>query len=105
MMFNFCLKCKELQNKYGSLVNAPKDKANSVFDPKSLENAPEHWDTNTVYSEVFKEAMQDVLLGNIEDFDRHIEIVKIMEKVKQYQGDGYDYQVFYAEDRRPTGIM
>ncbi len=60
MMFNFCLKCKKLQNKYGSLVNVHKIKANAVFDPKSLGNALEHQDTNLMYSKVFKESMQDV---------------------------------------------
>ena len=70
-----------------------------------LENAPEHWDTNPIYSLVFKEAMQDIVLGSVEDFDGQIAIVKIMEKVKQSQENGFDYRVFYAEDGRPAGLM
>ncbi len=104
-MFNFCLKCKELWNKYDYLVNLPKDKADAVFDPEILEDAPEHWGTNPGYSQVFKESMQEVLLGSVKDFDRQIAIVKIMEKVNQCQGNGYDYRVFYAEDGRPGVIM
>ncbi len=55
------LKCKELQNKYNSLGNVPPDKANAVFNTSSLESAPEHWDTNPIYSKVVKDAMQEVL--------------------------------------------
>ncbi len=54
MMFNFCLKCMELQNKYGSVGNVPQEKANTVFNHSSLESALEHWDTNPIYSQIFK---------------------------------------------------
>ncbi len=105
MMFNFHLKCKDLQQKYGSLGEVPTDQANIVFNPTSLENAPEHGDTNPIYSLVFKETMQVILLGYVEDFDGQIAIVKIMEKVNQSQENEFDYRVFYAEDGRPAGLM
>ena len=105
MLFNFCLKCKDLQQKYGSLGNVPSDQANAVFDPSSLENAPEHWDTDPKYSAVFKQAMQEVLLGDINDFDGQIAVVKIMEKVKLCRENGFDYRVYYADDNRPGGMM
>ncbi len=105
MMFNFRLRCKELQNKYGSLSNVPPDKAHSVFDPSSLELAPEHWDTNPIYSQVFKDAMQEVLVGPIDKFNGQITVVKIMEKVKECKDNQFDYRVFCAEDERPAGIM
>ncbi len=31
--------------------------------------------------------------------------VKIMENVKIYQGNGYDYKIFYAEDGQLLGMM
>lgn len=105
MIFNFRLKCVELQNTYGSLDNVPTEKAHAVFDPSSLESAQEYWDTNPIYSKVFKDAMQEVLVGPIDDFDGQIAIVKIMEKVKQCQQNRFDYRVFYADDARPAGFM
>ncbi len=103
MMFNFCLKCKDLEMKFGSLGNVSTDHANAIFDPASLENAPEHWDTDPKYSQVYKDAMQEILLGPVEDFDGQIAIIKIMEKVKECQGNRYDYRVFYTDDGRPAG--
>lgn len=41
MMFNFQLKYKELQQKFGSLRNVPTEQAHAVLNPSSLENAPE----------------------------------------------------------------
>ncbi len=105
MMFNFRLKCKELQQKFGSLQNVPTEQAHAVFDKASLENAPEHWDTNPIYSQVFKQTMQEVLLGSPEEFDGQIAIVKIMEKVKLCRKKGFDYRVFYEEDQHPAGVM
>ncbi len=67
----------------------PTDKAHAVFDPYSLESAPVHWDTNPIYSKVFKDAMQEVLVGPPDNFDGQIAIVKIMEKVKQCQENRY----------------
>ncbi len=69
MIFNFWLKCKDLQQKYGFLGNVPTYQANAVFDHTNLENAPEHWDTDPKYSHVFKDAMKEILLGAIEAFD------------------------------------
>ena len=105
MMFNFRLKCKDLELKYGSLGNVPPDKANKIFDPSSLESAPEHWDTNPIYSQTFKDAMQEVLIGPADEFNGQIAVVRIMEKVKECQRDGFDYRVFYADDNRPAGMM
>ncbi len=76
-----------------------------MFDPSSLENTPENWDTNPIYSQVFKEAMQEVLLGSPEEFDGQIAIDKIMEKVKFCREKGFDYRVFHAEDQCPAGLM
>ncbi len=58
-----------------------------------------------MYSQVFKQAIHEVLLGRLEGFNRQIAIVKIMEKVRQCQGNGYNYRVFYAGDGHPAGIM
>ncbi len=80
MMFDFHLKSKDLELKYGSLGNVPTDAANDVFDPTSLENAPEHWDSDPKHSQVFKDAIQEILLVPIEDFDGQIAFVKIMKK-------------------------
>ncbi len=87
MMFNLWLKYKDLQQKYGLLGNVPTDASNAVFNPLSQENASEHRDTHPVYSKVFKKAMQEVLLGSVEEFDRQIAIIKIMEKVKIRHGN------------------
>ncbi len=105
MVFNFHLKCKDLKLKYGCLGNVPTEQANAVFDPSSLENAPEHWDTNPKYSKVFKDATQEILLGPVENFDGQIAIVKLMEKVIECQGNRYNYRVFYTDDRQPAGLM
>ncbi len=94
MTSNFCLKWKDLKFKYGSLGSIPIDKANAFFDPESLENAPEHWDSDPKYSQVFKDAMQAILLGRIKDVDGQIAIIKIMEKEKEYQHNRYDYRLF-----------
>ncbi len=61
-MFNFRLKCKDLQQKYDSLGNVLTDTANDVFNPSSLDDSPEYWDTNPVYLKVFKKAMQEIYL-------------------------------------------
>ncbi len=34
-----------------------------------------------------------------------LQFVKIMEKVKQCQENGYDYRAFYTEDGHPAGNM
>ncbi len=70
--------------------NGPPDKVNAVTNPSSLESAPEHWDTNLIYSQVFKDAMQEVLLGPINDFNGQIAIEKIMEKVKHCQDNQFE---------------
>ncbi len=65
--------------------------------------ASEHWDTDPKYSQVCKDAMQEIFLGPVEDFDDQIAVVKILEKVKEYQQSIYDYRVFYADDGMPAG--
>ncbi len=63
IMFNFLLKCKDLQCKYGSVNNVLSDQVDAAFNPSSLENAPEHWGNNHKYPQVSKEAIQEILLG------------------------------------------
>ncbi len=58
-----------------------------------------------MYFQVFKEAMQEILLCPIEEFDSQIVVVKIMEKVNKYQGCEFDYRVFDAKDGHPVGTM
>lgn len=58
----------------------PTNQANALFDPASLENTPEYWDTDPKYSQLFKDAMQETLLGPIKDFDGQIALVKKWKK-------------------------
>ncbi len=47
--------------------------------------------------------MQEILQSRMEDFDGQIEVLKIMEKVKQCKVKGCDYQMIDAKDRSPAG--
>ncbi len=69
MIFDFLLKCKDLKLKHGYFGDVLTEQANAMFDPASLENAPVHWDTDPKYSKVFKDAMQEILLGPVANFD------------------------------------
>jgi hypothetical protein len=106
MIFNFRVKCKMLRDKYGSLEAISHDDMQRVFDPSSMETAPEHWDSNPIFSKMFKDAMRESMtIGDNENFDGKLAIVKIMEKVKESQDKDYNYKVYYDEEGRPSGIM
>ncbi len=47
--------------------------------------------------------MQEILLGPVEDF--YGQIAKIMDEVKVFQGNRYDYMVLYVDDRWPAGLV
>lgn len=105
MIFVFCLKCKNLQQKYGSLGNVPTNKAKCFWFFNKSQELSRHWDTKTIYCQLFKDVVQEILLGSAEELGGQIAVVKIMEKVKEYQENGYDYRVFYAEDGGQAEIM
>ncbi len=91
--------------KFSFFGNVTTDHANAIFDPASLENSPEHWDKDPKYSQVYKDSVQEIFFGPNEDFDGQIVIVKIMEEVKECQGNRYAHRVFYADIRRPAGSI
>ncbi len=49
--------------------------------------------------------MQDILICPVKEFNGQIVIVRNMEKVKQCQGNGFDYRAFYADDNHPAAMM
>ena len=74
-----------------------------MFQEESLELAPESWDSNPIFSEIYRDAMMEVLSGDRNDST--FPIVDVMEKIKSSQQSGYDYRVFYGPCGRPQGVM
>ena len=103
MVCNARMQVKALQLKYGNNTNnIPSEQISRAFSQKSLETAPEDWDSNPVLAGIYQEAMMEVLAGE----GKHtFPLVEIMDKIKQVQRKGYDYRVYRTECGRVTGVM
>jgi hypothetical protein len=103
MVCNVRMQVKALQLKYGNNTNnIPSEQISRAFSQKSLETAPEDWDSNPVLAGIYQEAMMEVLAG---EGEHTFPLVEIMDKIKQVQRKGYDYRVYRTECGRVTGVM
>ena len=106
MISNFRMKCRSLKLKYGDVEHIPGSEMKRVFEPDSLEQIPEHFDSDPVFAEIWRKSMQEVLVGIGRDPTEEFAILKVMRKVKECQPLGYDYRVFtHSSDSRPSGVL
>ena len=93
MVFNCRMKVKRLRRRYGT-ASIPSNEARKVFQEDSLEMAPENWDTDPIFADIYREAMLEVLAGDEDDSE--FPIIDIMEKIRRSQPQGYSYRVYYS---------
>ena len=74
-----------------------------MFHTSSLENAPQNWDSDPIYAKVYQQCLMEVLSSD--DSGGSFPIVKVMEKVKAAQPNGYDYAVYTSALGQPVGLM
>ena len=102
MVGNLRLKMEQLARKYPNVNAIPGTDLKRIFEPSSMEIAPENIFEDPVMALAFEEAMIETLIGSDPS---SFELIKIMERVKSAQPDGYDYRVYRGEDGRPRGVI
>lgn len=105
MVCNIRMKCKKLMMDCNNDPNAiPGSEIMKIFDVNSMESAPEDWELNPVFSQIYYDAMCEVCTGDSHN-PKEFTIVKVMEEVKQKMSFGYDYRIFYGPSNRPEGLF
>ena len=87
---------------YGSTGNIPGNEIKRIFDPSSLEVAPEDWESNPVFASIYLDAMSEVVCGND---PKEFTILKVMKTVKANMETGYDFRIYYGPTYCPEGVI
>ena len=74
-----------------------------AFHQNSIENTPAKWDSDPTFARVYKEAMMEVLAGDISGLK--FSYCKGDRKVRELQPKGYVFWVFSSVDGQPQGGM
>ena len=74
-----------------------------AFQQNSIENTPAKWDSDPTFARVYKEAMMEVLAGDISGLK--FSYCKGDRKVRELQPKGYAFWVFSSVDGQPQGGM
>ena len=104
MVMNMKARVRMLHRKHGGVSpTIPMEEMRNVFHKHSLENAPQDWNTDPIYAKVFKQCMTEVL--STDECGGPFPILKVMEKVKELQTAGYDFDVFRSLSGQPVGLL
>ncbi len=104
MVWNVRMRAQQLKQSYGGDPDSyPSDEIRRIFNPDSMEVAPEDWKTNPVFAKIYEDAMIETLSGDKEAST--FPLVDILKKVKETQDSGYDYRIYYGKCKRPMGMI
>ena len=104
MVNNIQIRVEVLHRKHnGNSAVVSLNDVRQVFQKDSLENAPKNLMSDPVCADVFKSYMPEVLNGDYPD--AAFPLGKVMQKTKEAQEVGCEYNVYRNSNGRPAGCM
>ena len=103
MIVNLRMKCRLLEMQYGETSAVPTEQLARVFDPSSLEVAPQSWNDDPVMKGILHDCLVDAWTGDPRD--QEFAIGKVLRLLKEECAHGFDYRIYYNSEGRPEGLV